>query len=489
MDSGSESDGGCTLTHSTTAAGVHADAAVAQLLQAAAWGEPPPRDSGAVLCHVCGADVPLGEWDSHEAAHALAEAEPAPAVRGDGCRICGAAVPPADMASHLLAHRLEDEERRQQRRAEHDAFVRLREQFGFAKGPAEEASSSAAPPVPCAPAASYPEDTECRVQGLLPLLASNLMAEAVEASRRGVRTRAVLSGDVDFYFSRHDPGNSPAPAESACARDGAPRADFGWGCGYRNIQMLCSHLLRRSPALRKRLFEGAEYVPTVPGIQAQIERSWALGFDPAGRLQLGGRLRGTRKWIGTSECCALLRGAGLPARIVGFKARPGPQSHRCLMDWVWRYFTADAQSAGSAVDRLFDAVQSVGGPAEAFRRYSSGRPPLYFQHEGHSRCIVGVVRQFAGEREAGAQLLVFDPSCHGPALRQALLRGRDWQRRVKRGLHTLRQAKFELLWIEGDGAAEGAASPSKDIYSNVQLHEDGELRSAAPASDARSCNS
>lgn len=37
---------------------------------------------------------------------------------------------------------------------------------------------------------------------------------------------------------------------------GALSKDRGWGCGYRNIQMLTSHLLRRSPQLGARLFGG-----------------------------------------------------------------------------------------------------------------------------------------------------------------------------------------------------------------------------------------
>ena len=37
-----------------------------------------------------------------------------------------------------------------------------------------------------------------------------------------------------------------------------------------------------------------------------------------GRKQLGGRVQGTRKWVGTTEAAALLRSFGLRARIVDF---------------------------------------------------------------------------------------------------------------------------------------------------------------------------
>ncbi len=38
----------------------------------------------------------------------------------------------------------------------------------------------------------------------------------------------------------------------------------------------------------------------------------------AGRKQLGGRVQGTRTWVGTTEAAALLRSFGLRARIVDF---------------------------------------------------------------------------------------------------------------------------------------------------------------------------
>jgi hypothetical protein len=40
-------------------------------------------------------------------------------------------------------------------------------------------------------------------------------------------------------------------------------------------------------------------------LQAWLEVAWADGFDPPGCESLGGRVLGTRKWIGTTEvrCC------------------------------------------------------------------------------------------------------------------------------------------------------------------------------------------
>jgi hypothetical protein len=51
-----------------------------------------------------------------------------------------------------------------------------------------------------------------------------------------------------------------------------------WSCGYRNIQMLCSSLVRIEE-YRLVLFEGDGTIPDVAGVQRWIERAWAAGFD------------------------------------------------------------------------------------------------------------------------------------------------------------------------------------------------------------------
>ena len=59
--------------------------------------------------------------------------------------------------------------------------------------------------------------------------------------------------------------------------------DSGWGCGYRNTQMLISHLLARSaPAsgahpYRSKLFSGSNFVPSISSLQDTAEEAWAQG--------------------------------------------------------------------------------------------------------------------------------------------------------------------------------------------------------------------
>ncbi|TYK00896.1 zinc finger with UFM1-specific peptidase domain protein isoform X4 [Cucumis melo var. makuwa] len=94
--------------------------------------------------------------------------------------------------------------------------------------------------------------------------------------------------------------------------------DFGWGCGWRNIQMLCSHLLMQRPETRNILFGGSGVVPDIPSLQRWLEIAWERGFDVHGAEHFNYKIYGKKNWIGTTECAALLRSFGLQARIIDF---------------------------------------------------------------------------------------------------------------------------------------------------------------------------
>ena len=69
--------------------------------------------------------------------------------------------------------------------------------------------------------------------------------------------------------------------------------------------------------------EGLVGVPTIPRIQEMVEQAWQegqlyvcvlyndnelmTGFDAVGCTRLNGHVKGTRKWIGTTEVVSLLR--------------------------------------------------------------------------------------------------------------------------------------------------------------------------------------
>jgi hypothetical protein len=82
--------------------------------------------------------------------------------------------------------------------------------------------------------------------------------------------------------------------------------DQGFGCGFRNAQMLLSSLTSRADYRRAVWGDQQADMPSIHRLQQLIERAWAAGFDRRGAEQLGGKLVDTRKWIGATEVATLL---------------------------------------------------------------------------------------------------------------------------------------------------------------------------------------
>mmetsp|Transcript_4892 Transcript_4892/g.7454 ORF Transcript_4892/g.7454 Transcript_4892/m.7454 type:complete len:444 (+) Transcript_4892:44-1375(+) len=235
-----------------------------------------------------------------------------------------------------------------------------------------------------------------------------------------------------------------------------------WSCGYRNIQMLC-HTLINIPAYRDTLFNGSGDVPDVHGIQAWIEQAWGAGFDTEGCLQLGGSLLGSSKWIGATECAALLRYMRVRCSIVDFcdsftvstgsststsgrstrqkkrKSRGCESSTpRPLVDWVYAYFNSPHPLKAWTTDLStnYPTGSDEQNAADPFI------PPLYFQHHGHSRTLVGYEK-----RVGKSSLFIFDPNAHGTSLKSKLEEDKGWQVMVKRGGHTLRNSEYQIVYV------------------------------------------
>jgi hypothetical protein len=123
------------------------------------------------------------------------------------------------------------------------------------------------------------------------------------------------------------------------------------------------------------------------------------------------------------------------------EARPGRgraesalRGHRDLLQWVWNYFTDEGHSGagppqetrGGNGRATQPGLRLCGDPVVVSRK-----PPLYFQHEGHSRTLVGVERR---QRHAGqpaeVSLLILDPSQPTAPLVAALRERRQWQARA-----------------------------------------------------------
>jgi hypothetical protein len=116
-----------------------------------------------------------------------------------------------------------------------------------------------------------------------------------------------------------------------------------------------------------------------------------------------------------------------------------------LGEWVVRYF--DSHHRSSPISESHDTGQRVFSVFEKdVNRGKAAKliPPVYLQHEGHSRTIVGYERS-----NEGLSLLVFDPMESGENLKRDLEAGGNrWKRRVKRGLHTFRHSAYQALFIQ-----------------------------------------
>lgn len=75
---------------------------------------------------------------------------------------------------------------------------------------------------------------------------------------------------------------------SLTASSGVQQPDARYGCGYRNIQVMLSFLVRRGMSEREyseRIY-GGRGIPSVASLQRSIEISWRNGFDVEGAAQL-----------------------------------------------------------------------------------------------------------------------------------------------------------------------------------------------------------
>jgi len=193
--------------------------------------------------------------------------------------------------------------------------------------------------------------------------------------------------------------------------------DKGWGCGFRNLQMMLSYLLSRTQyresivdrVFKNKNLEGAG-VPSIPRLQEVLEAAWQEGFDTAGCEQLGGKIVNTRKWIGATEIFSILSSCGVKAKLVDFHKPSGDQgTHPLMVEWVWNYF-----------------------------RQGTGLPPLYLQHQGHSRTICGIERTGTVTR-----LLVLDPSHNPRAVRENPLR------MVRKTLASMKSPQYQIVAVVG----------------------------------------
>ncbi|OAX79881.1 hypothetical protein ACJ72_05797 [Emergomyces africanus] len=201
----------------------------------------------------------------------------------------------------------------------------------------------------------------------------------------------------------------------------------GGFCGYRNIQMLVSYI-QDTRADGYEQFPGR--LPTILRLQDLIEQAWDLGFNNTAQIETGG-IKGTRKYIGTSEAQALFLSLGIKCTAGAFGATRDISAHDALLNDILAYFLQGCSAHNERINQ-------------------TELPPIYFQHQGHSLTIVGYELRKSGS----ANLLVFDPMFKtSPAIERLIgnnhIRSQDPGRLItayRRGRGYLQKYKeFEIL--------------------------------------------
>lgn len=165
---------------------------------------------------------------------------------------------------------------------------------------------------------------------------------------------------------------------------------MNWDCGYRNMQSMLSSYLNHDSVVRDQLFsQGIITIPTLKELQTIIETAWKKGYDRIGGMQLEYSLYNTTKWIGATEVVAMLRSCKIRACVADFDFTSGLCDLNTMIQVIWEYFSCRCNAKSS----------------ESTAHTTSFIVPLYLQHQGHSRLILGAEKWVSGE----IKLLILDP--------------------------------------------------------------------------------
>ncbi|SCV67374.1 BQ2448_6020 [Microbotryum intermedium] len=214
--------------------------------------------------------------------------------------------------------------------------------------------------------------------------------------------------------------------------------DLGWGCGYRNAQMLyCS--LRHLPEYdtSTNSTSTSTPIPSILELQGVVEDAWKAGHDPLGATHFKGKLRGSKKWIGPTEVYTAFTALRIrcdrhpltapirptssnftfdfphSSRIVDFPKLPQSKDAitPSLIRWIIAYFTDTLPASHSSNSKSDTQVRASPSSSGSFSLIMTGKQPLFLQHQGHSRTVVGIEYDDEGD----GNLLLFDPGRHVPS--------------------------------------------------------------------------
>lgn len=172
--------------------------------------------------------------------------------------------------------------------------------------------------------------------------------------------------------------------------------DSGWGCGYRNFLMACAALMDQPIQPLYFCHLDDPLAPGVRNLQQWIEDAWKQGYDAIGAKELGNKLVGTKKFIGTADIYIAFSSRGIPCTLIDFNLKRSENGLGALTDWVVKYFSGPAKKQGTVTDVLRNASPVI----------ATDKMPVILQFRGHSVTIVGFEVSKSGE----INFLVSDPA-------------------------------------------------------------------------------
>ncbi|CAM9155500.1 unnamed protein product [Scytosiphon promiscuus] len=347
------------------------------------------------------------------------------------------------------------------------------------------------------------------------LMGSETWIGATECATLLSRSFGVKAEVVDFESTA-----PPAPADDEARpgyNDVTPLTAAAEGKG-RAPPSLCARSSNASAAIAEH-DKTIQQVAHEAGRWLQTEQRLGTGGNGTGHGDSGGYARrggstrsGGPRGRGGGRGRGWRRGRKKRRNNGNIGKEAGDRMGKALMEWAWQYFCtpwAAEEGDGSGLSLCSEgdvrpspppsqlrepgcpggeAVASSGA-IEGFEPSSSSGmgstrakararppPPLYFQHDGHSRSIVGVLlpggggaqakHQGSNKRQAGS-LLVFDPSHVGSELVDALgdTQKALWGRLLKRGEHSFQRRHFQMVVVRAGLMEPGQSSTWKKIES------------------------
>ena len=315
---------------------------------------------------------------------------------------------PAPVTDQLLARDLQLQESDLRRREEEEQFASLQAQYGM-----DEQGNF----------------VQQSVNGLRKAVVSGKLSVidyyerqhlVAQSERSGVDDMSSATRNVTGIISSRS-NNTGLAIANKMDHYASSYGDKGWGCGYRNLQMLLSCLLYssqyRDVLAGKILFNRNNVtMPSISRLQKIIEDAWHHGFDRMGCEQLGGKLVNTRKWIGATEIYTFLSFCEIQCEIIDFH-RPSSNdgSHPAMFQWLQDYFRGQGRASTTVTC------------------------PVYLQHQGHSRTVMGV--ETTGNN---IKLLVLDPS-HSPHN----MNSDNVMRMIRKTLNSMKSKQYQLVVVRG----------------------------------------